>query len=136
MEKHVYENEEACAAAISVLRVYYEGAALVQIKSEAKASSQGDGSGILGVLEIAESDFATGLAEARTVEDKKSVIGELNAVLVYLDKLKPQCETKVPSDADIKAMVCQRSCRKTSSARDQWRPLETLPAPSAVMSTM
>ena len=55
------------------------------------------------MLEIAESDFARGLAEARTVEDKKSVIGELNAVLVYLDKLKPQCETKFPSYADIKA---------------------------------
>ena len=86
-----------------MLREYYEGAALVQVQIEARASSQGDGSGILVVLEIAESDFATGLAEARKVEDKRSVIGELNAALGYLDKLKPQCETKVPSDAGIKA---------------------------------
>merc|ERR1719265_41912 len=149
VEKDLSESEEACAAAISVLREYYEGASLVQVKSEAgmKASSQGDGSGILGVLEIAESDFAKGLAEARTVEesaaeeykkmmqenkmskatkevdvkgkrselkslktsladyneDKEGVTGELNAVLDYLDKLKPQCETKAPSYAQRKA---------------------------------
>merc|ERR1719214_455735 len=59
VEKDLSESEEACAAAISVLREYYEGAALVQVKAEAaaKALSEGDGSGILGVLEIAESDF-------------------------------------------------------------------------------
>merc|ERR1719258_569422 len=111
------------------------------------AESQGDGSGILGVLEVAESDFAKGLAEARTVEqqaqaeydkmtqdgkmlkmtkemeikgkqseikslkttstdlssDKEGLTGELDAVLAYLDKLKPQCETKVPTYAERKA---------------------------------
>jgi len=42
VEKDLSESEEACAAAISVLREYYEGAALVQVKSETrvKASSQ------------------------------------------------------------------------------------------------
>ena len=60
VEKDMSECEEACAAAISVLREYYEGAALVQVRSKTgvKASAQGNGSGILGVLEIAESDFA------------------------------------------------------------------------------
>ncbi len=29
---------------------------------------------------------------------------KLNAVLDYLDKLKPQCETKVPSYTEIKAV--------------------------------
>merc|ERR1719441_66596 len=99
------------------------------------------------MLEVAESDFATSLAEAKTVEeqskaefdklisdskmlkatktmeikgkqsevaslkttmsdlgtDKESLTGELDAVLAYLDKLKPQCETKVPSYAERKA---------------------------------
>ena len=63
----------------------------LQIKAEAQ--SKGDGSGILGVLEIAESDLAKGLAEARTVEDKESVTGKLNADLDYLNKfsLTIQC---------------------------------------------
>merc|ERR1719258_923248 len=116
-------------------------------KARAKTDAQGDGSGILGVLEVAESDFAKGLAEARTVEqqaqaeydkmaqdskmlkmtkemeikgkqseikslkvtmtdlssDKEGLTGELDAVLAYLDKLKPQCETKVPTYAERKA---------------------------------
>jgi len=155
VEKDLSESQEACAAAMEVLREYYEGASLVQLgtKAHAKARSseevdaQGDGSGILGVLEVAESDFAKGLAEARTIEqqaqseydklmqdgkmlkmtkemeikgkqselkslkvtmtdlseDKTGLTGELDAVLAYLDKLKPQCEVKVPSYEERKA---------------------------------
>merc|ERR1719305_996210 len=149
VEKDLSESQEACAAATEVLREYYEGASLMQVgsKAGAKTDAEGDGSGILGVLEVAESDFAKGLAEARTVEqqaqseydklmqdgkllkttkemeikgkrsevaslkttitdlgsDKEGLTGELDAVLAYLDKLKPQCETKVPSYAERKA---------------------------------
>merc|ERR1719201_1780362 len=149
VEKDLSESQEACAAATEVLREYYEGASFIQTAQKAKASAdeQGDGSGILGMLEVAESDFATALAEARTVEgtaqaefdkmkaeakmlkatktveikgkqseigslkvsvsdlgaDKEGLSGELDAVLAYLDKLKPQCETKVPSYAERKA---------------------------------
>jgi hypothetical protein len=148
-EKDFSESEEACAAAISVLREYYEGASLVQVHSkvDAKLTTKGDGSGILGLLEVAESDFAKLLAEARATEeaaateyskmlednklnkatkemdikgkkselkslktsladygeDKEGVSAELSAVLAYLDKLKPQCETKVPTYEEIKA---------------------------------
>merc|ERR1719224_67357 len=147
--KDLSESQEACAAATEVLREYYEGASFNQTGQKAKdqADEQGDGSGILGMLEVAESDFATGLAEARTVEgtaqaefdkmkaeakmlkatktveikgkqseigslkvsvsdlgtDKEGLSGELDAVLAYLDKLKPQCETRVPSYAQRKA---------------------------------
>merc|ERR1719263_29388 len=38
-----------------------------------------------------------------TSEDKEGFAEELDAVNAYLDKLKPQCETKVPSYAEIKA---------------------------------
>merc|ERR1719355_289559 len=149
VEKDLSESQEACAAATEVLREYYEGASLLQTGQKAKGQTdeQGDGSGILGMLEVAESDFAAGLAEARTVEeaaqadfdklkgeakmlkatktmeikgkqseigslktsmgdlgsDKEGLTGELGAVLAYLDKLKPQCETKVPSYAERKA---------------------------------
>merc|ERR1719355_529924 len=149
VEKDLSESQEACAAATEVLREYYEGASFIQTGQKAKiqADEQGDGSGILGMLEVAESDFAQGLAEARTVEgtaqseydkmkdeatmlkatktmeikgkqsevkslkvtvtdlssDKDALTGELDAVLAYLDKLKPQCEVKVPSYAERKA---------------------------------
>merc|ERR1719408_897070 len=149
VEKDLSESQEACAAATEVLREYYEGASLLQLRAKAgaRADAEGDGSGILGVLEVAESDFAKGLAEARTAEaasaseyaklvqeskmlkatktmeikgkssemaslkttsadlstDKESLTGELDAVLAYLDKLKPQCETKVPTYAERKA---------------------------------
>jgi len=147
VEKDMSQSEDACAAAISVLREYYEGASLVQVKAGGRITAKGDSSGILGVLEIAESDFAKLLAEARSAEeaaiiayntmtqenrmlkatkevdikgkqseqkslktsladyneDKEGVSGELSAVLDYLDKLKPQCETKAPSYAERKA---------------------------------
>jgi len=149
VEKDLSESEQACTSAIEVLREYYEGASLVQTATKAsnRAEAKGDGSGILGVLEVAASDFAQGLAEARSIEmeaqaeydklleeskmlkatksmeikgkqselaslkvsisdlseDKEGLTSELDAVLAYLDKLKPQCETKVPTYAERKA---------------------------------
>merc|ERR1719248_109627 len=51
VEKDLSESQEACAAATQVLREYYEGASLVELKSKtqdkADAASRGDGSGIL-----------------------------------------------------------------------------------------
>merc|ERR1719379_84937 len=146
-EKDFSESEQACAAAISVLREYYEGASLLQVHATARATAKGDGSGILGLLEVAESDFAKLLSEARAAEeaaasefskmledskldkatkeadikgkqseikslqtsrvdygeDKEAVSAELAAVTSYLDKLSPQCETNVPSYAEVKA---------------------------------
>jgi len=149
VEKDLSESEEACAAATEVLREYYEGTSLLQTgqKAKSRADEQGDASGILGMLEVAESDFATSLAEARTAEqmaqsefddlraqakmlkatktaeingkmsevaslkvsvsdlgtDKEGLTQELDAVLAYLDELKPQCEIRVPSYAERKA---------------------------------
>merc|ERR1719379_2751955 len=152
VEKDLSESQEACAAATQVLREYYEGASLVQVSTRTRSKEVADaedtkGEGILGLLEVAEDDFAKSLAEARTVEstgqseydkltqdgkmlkmtkemeikgkesemaslkttstdlssDKEGLTGELDALLAYLDKLKPQCETKVPSYAERKA---------------------------------
>jgi len=176
VEKDLSESQEACAAATEVLREYYEGSSLVQTGSKAhsKADSgeQGDGSGILGVLEVAESDFAQGLAEARTAEetaeseytkmmtdakllkktkemeikgkqsevasiktsisdlssDKEGLTGELDAVLAYLDKLKPQCETKVPTYAERKA-AREQEIEGLKSA------LEILEAPALIQTS-
>merc|ERR1719375_347113 len=54
VEKDLSESEQACTSAIEVLREYYEGASLVQTATKAsnRAEAKGDGSGILGVLEV------------------------------------------------------------------------------------
>jgi len=151
-EKDFAESQTACAQALEILREYYEGAgaSLAQLgavtKSDVVADTSG-GSGIIAVLELAESDFGRMLADARTGEeaaanefeklstdnkfskatkeaerkgkesemssikaalannneDKDGISSELDAVLQYLSELKPQCETKVPSYAEVKA---------------------------------
>jgi len=138
------DSAKAVAAAIQVLKSYYEGA-FIQLASKttlkSKAKKSDVGGTIISILEVAESDFSTMLAEANTAEetaasafaklsqenkvtkaskaaeikgkqseisslstnlqnyneDKAAVGGELDAVLAYLDKLKPQCEVKVMS---------------------------------------
>jgi len=147
--KDFKDSAEAVAAAIQVLKSYYEGsfiqvAAKTSLKSKQPSfgGAKSDVAGsIMEVLEVAESDFTRLLAEAETDEDTgandfaklseetkvtkatkdaeikgkqseirslsvsmqnynedKSAVGaELDAVLSYLDKLKPECETKVMS---------------------------------------
>merc|ERR550537_957545 len=51
----------------------------------------------------AQEGKSTDVALSNYKEDKTSLTGELDAVLAYLDKLKPQCETKVMSYAERKA---------------------------------
>merc|ERR1719281_317744 len=109
---------------MAVLSEYYGKAAFVQVKKNAKQPSFGSKTGgdtastILGILEVSASDFTRLLAEAQgkesemkslTValshhnEDYKMVEKEYGAVMDYLDKLKPECETKVMSYAEKKA---------------------------------
>jgi chromosome segregation ATPase len=159
--KEFQESADACNMAIQVLREYYDGGdSFIQLKSTTrlrmKARSRGaldledsvnGGEGIIGMLEVAESDFAKMVAEAKANEnmavetfeknvadarvlkasklaelkgkeseikglqasldnqaqDKEGVTAELQAVNEYLDKLKPQCETKAPSYEEQKA---------------------------------
>jgi chromosome segregation ATPase len=147
--KDYKDSAEAVANAISVLEAYYSGGSFVQSKQAPEfGGKKGDiASTILGMMEVAESDFTTLLAEseaqekaaqtaydkltesntvtrAANVEDVKgkeaavkseetallnykedyATTGkELDSVLTYLDKLKPQCETKVMSYAERKA---------------------------------
>jgi len=145
--KDYKDSSAAVAAAVQVLKSYYEGS-FMQVKSRTHRASQKEfieksdtGGTIISVLEIAESDFTKLLAEAETAEDaaakafaalsqesqvskaakqaevkgkqsevstleanlanykedKASTGAELDAVMAYLDKLKPQCESKAMS---------------------------------------
>merc|ERR1719146_406605 len=142
------DSAEAVANAISVLQEYYSSGSFAQLKvkeaPELGGAKTDIADTIMGMLEVAESDFTTLLAESEASEkeaqssyDKlteqntvtkaantQEVKGmeakvkseemallnykedfattgkELDAVLAYLDKLKPQCETKVMSYAE------------------------------------
>jgi len=149
--KDFKDSAAAVAKAIDVLSEYYNSASFVQVaarQAPALGGAKSDvGSTIVSVLEVAESDFTSLLAEAEAdessaveayekltqenavtkatktgavkakssevkqlevalgnyKENKATTTEELDAVLAYLDKLKPQCETKVMSYGERKA---------------------------------
>lgn len=160
VSKDYKDSATAVAQAIEVLQNFYSGASFVQLKmqtqskSKAKAKARSVESGtsdaasvIIGVLESAQEDFTSLLAETEATEseaesafnkmmtenkiakatkqaeakakesevkgatsslqmskeDQASTGKELDAVLAYLDKLKPECESKGPSYAEKKA---------------------------------
>merc|ERR1719388_117433 len=76
VSKDYKDSATAVAKAIEVLQSFYSGAALVQIKSstslQSKAKTHAEGNGdaagvIIGVLEVAQEDFTSLLAEAEAV---------------------------------------------------------------------
>merc|ERR1719506_3246770 len=86
--KKDYENgQTACAAAIKVLHEYYQGKSFVQTSSlvsdmahSAASQPGGSSSGIIGLLEVAESDFSRMLAEATAAED--SAVSEYESFML------------------------------------------------------
>merc|ERR1719199_2276655 len=144
--KDYKDSADAVANAISVLQEYYSSASFAQVKEEPElgGAKTDIATTIMGMLEVAESDFTTLLAESEAsekaaqssydklekqnaitkaanmeeVKDKEAHVKseqtallnykedfsttgkELDAVLSYLDKLKPQCETKVMTYAE------------------------------------
>merc|ERR1719379_1291927 len=144
--KDYKDSAEAVANAIAVLQEYYSSGSFAQVKEEPElgGAKTDIAETIMSMLEVAESDFTSLLAEAEASEkaaqssyDKltkqnaltkaastEEVKGkeakvkseetallnykedfattgkELDAVLSYLDKLKPQCETKVMTYAE------------------------------------
>jgi len=68
-------GQQAAAAAIKVLRSYYEGKSFLQggtqIRSKAAARAQLQGpDGVIGLLEVAESDFSKAIAEGQAADDQ------------------------------------------------------------------
>merc|ERR1719352_761588 len=144
--KDYKDSAEAVANAISVLQEYYSSGSFVQSKQapELGGAKTDIADTIMGMLEVAESDFTSLLAESEAsereaqssydklakqnaltktanTEEVKGKEGkvkseetallnykedfattgkELDSVLAYLDKLKPQCETKVMTYAE------------------------------------
>jgi len=147
-EKDFSQGLEGVRLALKVLRDYYnkQGSFVQQPGVGTHGAATDSASGIIGLLEVAEGDFARSLAEARTEEDdaqneydstsqdnrelasskkaavqgKQDEIGrleqavsdadadrtgvqdELDAILEYLEKLRPQCTTQPDSYAQRK----------------------------------
>merc|ERR1719484_278311 len=91
LSKLLAETEAGESSALSA----YE--ALMEENKVSKATKMSDAKG------KAQEVKSTDVALSNYKEDKTSLTGELDAVLAYLDKLKPQCETKVMSYAECKA---------------------------------
>jgi len=100
-EKDFSESQDACAQAIEVLREYYEGAgaSLAQVD----AATTRDGSGIIGLLEVAESDFAKMLADARTSEDAASAEFQKLSQENKLSKATKEAERK-GKESEVKVL--------------------------------
>merc|ERR1719428_1704801 len=73
--KDFRDSADAVVAAMGVLKSFYEGEAFIQTKSQRASRPEFGGaktdaaSGIISVLEVAESDFTRLLAETETAED-------------------------------------------------------------------
>merc|ERR1719311_2019231 len=76
--KDFRQSADAVVAAMGVLKSFYEGGALIQTSAKLHTASKrpefggaksDTGSSIISVLEVAESDFTTLLAETETAED-------------------------------------------------------------------
>merc|ERR1719316_259225 len=144
--KEYEDSAEAVANAIAVLQEYYSSGSFAQVKEapELGGAKTDIAETIMSMLEVAESDFTSLLAESEASEkaaqasydkltkqntvtkaaNSEEVKGkeakvkseetallnykedfattgkELDSVLAYLDKLKPQCETKVMTYAE------------------------------------
>merc|ERR1719174_3174059 len=141
------QSAEAVANAIETLQSYYSQGAFAQRQPDFGGAKSDIGTTIISMLEVAESDLNTLLAEAKAEEsaavdeyeqltqqnkvskaskmteakekkseatqvemnllnykeDYASTSKELDAVHSYIDKLKPQCETKVMTYEERKA---------------------------------
>jgi len=94
-EKALFDTNEAemdkgvkgVQAALKVLNEYYA-------KEASHSSADGAGSGIIGLLEVVESDFSKGLAEMRAAEQ--------SAVSEYDQLSKANDITKATKDQDVK----------------------------------
>merc|ERR1719269_206163 len=82
--------------ALSVLRDYYGGAALVQqpAKPELHAGASGAGGGIIDILEVVESDFSKALATEETAE--------ADAAATYEKQTQENTVTRTLKDQDVK----------------------------------
>jgi len=105
--KDFRDSANAVVAAMGVLKSFYEGGALLQTNAVSKRSSRPEfggaksdaASGIISVLEVAESDFTRLLAETETSEDA--------AADAYAKQTEENKISKATKEADAKAKASE-----------------------------
>merc|ERR1719324_1582900 len=105
------QSAEAVVKAMGVLKSFYEGAALIQTNSKTGRPSFGGaksdtGSSIISVLEVAESDFTTLLAETETAEDAAADAYEKSSEENALSKTTKMTDAKA-KESEIKSLTVQ-----------------------------
>merc|ERR1719389_1350295 len=99
--KDFRDSADAVVAAMGVLKSFYEGGAFIQTRSQKSTRPEfggaktDAGSSIISVLEVAESDFTTLLAETETEEDA--------AADAYAKQTEENKVSKATKEADAKA---------------------------------
>jgi len=105
--KDFRDSANAVVAAMGVLKSFYEGGALIQTHAVAKRAGRPEfggaksdaASGIISVLEVAESDFTSLLAETETAEDQ--------AADAYAKQTEENKVSKATKEADAKAKASE-----------------------------
>merc|ERR1719331_3122485 len=105
--KDFRDSANAVVAAMGVLKSFYEGGALIQTGAVSKRSGRPEfggaktdaASGIISVLEVAESDFTRLLAETETEEDA--------AADAYAKQTEENKISKATKEADAKAKASE-----------------------------
>merc|ERR1719156_18375 len=106
------QSADAVVAAMGVLKSFYEGSALLQTSSrKAGRPSFGGaktdaGSGIISVLEVAESDFTRLLAETETAEDAAASAYEKQTEENKISKSTKEADAKAKK-SEIKSLTVQ-----------------------------
>jgi chromosome segregation ATPase len=101
--KDFRDSANAVVAAMGVLKSFYEGGALIQTQRSSRPEFGGAktdaASGIISVLEVAESDFTRLLAETETEEDA--------AADAYAKQTEENKVSKATKEADAKAKASE-----------------------------
>merc|ERR1719161_3057728 len=105
--KDFRDSADAVVAAMGVLKSFYEGGALIQIQTKTRRLSRPEfggaksdaASGIISVLEVAESDFTSLLAETETAEDA--------AADAFAKQTQENKVSKATKEADAKAKASE-----------------------------
>jgi len=105
-------GQEACAAAIKVLRSYYEGKSLIQTSAGAHAAITGP-DGVIGLLEVAESDFSKAIAEGQAGEDQSASEYEQ-----YMEDFRVSRATKMQDEKDKRSTIARLQALQAELGED------------------